>query len=449
MKLNQTPIVMVAASQSGGGKTTLTLALLAAFMKRGLRVGAIKTGPDYIDPAFHSALTGRYPLNIDSWSMGEKLQDAIIQQASKDVDIVVVESAMGLFDGLIGGEGRRGAPSDIAARYQIPVLMILDMSGKGQSVGPIALGFSQWSKNVLVDGIVLNRVASPRHKELGLNALKQAHTNCLGIMMRQKDHTLPERHLGLVQAREYGDDFAQWFEELAEKTEKELDIDAILNYARPPKKHDQKLLSSDFTVPPPPAQRIAVAQDDAFSFLYGHLSLFWRKMGAELYPFSPLNDEVPDPSCGICWLPGGYPELHGAKLAQCHRFQNGLKKFAQTHPIYGECGGYMVLGEAIEDREGHWHNMTGLLGHKTSFARRKLHLGYRQARALRKTMIGDKNTYFRGHEFHYATYFYGQNQQPDDALFSCEDGYGNDLGEMGRCRGNVAGSFFHILTAKN
>lgn len=443
--------IMVAAPRSGGGKTTVTLALLAAFRRRGIRVGAAKTGPDYIDPAFHAALTGRPGLNLDSWCMNPALLAATLEAARQDVDLVVVESAMGLFDGLVAPEGARGAPSDIASRFNIPVLLVLDVSGQGQTVGAVAHGFATWQPEVQVAGVVLNRVASPRHARLTEEAIRAAGLPVCGILLRQPGTPLPERHLGLVQAREHHG-LTDWLEDLADKAERELNLDAILATARPlpdtllqAENSQNGTRQADLLPPgalPPPGQRIALADDAAFSFLYGHLALFWRRAGAEIIPFSPLADEAPDPSCDVCWLPGGYPELHAGKLAAAERFRRGLATFATTRPVHGECGGFMVLGEALEDVQGTHHRMTGLLGHVTSFARRKLNLGYREATLLAPSVLGQAGTTLRGHEFHYATVLEAGADAP---LAQLRAGDGTDLGTCGGRRGGVSGSFFHVL----
>ncbi|WP_086639646.1 cobyrinate a,c-diamide synthase [Acetobacter okinawensis] len=434
-----TRAIMVAAPRSGGGKTTLTLALLAAFGRRGLRVGAVKTGPDYIDPAFHAAITGRPGLNLDSWCMPHPLLHGVMAAACEDVDLLVVESAMGLFDGLSLPDGERGAPSDIAAFFGIPVLLVLDMSGQGQSVGPIAQGFARWSADVRVSGVVLNRVASARHERLGREAVQEAGLPVYGALMRQGGQVLPERHLGLVQAREHGN-LAGWLADLADKAERELDLDGILSAAAPLAQPGAGGALAG--LPPPPGQRIAVADDAAFSFLYGHLALFWRQAGAELVPFSPIADEAPDPSCTACWLPGGYPELHAGQLAEAATFRSGLARFAQTRPVHGECGGFMVLGQGLEDAQGVRHTMAGLLDHSTSFARRKLNLGYREATLLDDGVLGPRGTRLRGHEFHYATVLDAGRDAP---LASLNSGLGEVLGACGGQRGFVSGSFFHVL----
>jgi cobyrinic acid a,c-diamide synthase len=195
---------------------------------------------------------------------------------------------------------------------------------------------------------------------------------------------------------------------------------------------------------PPPGQRIALASDRAFTFAYPHLVGAWRNAGAEIIAFSPLADEAPPERADSCWLPGGYPELHAEALAAARHFSASLRRFAQTRPVHGECGGYMVLGQSLEDAEGKHHAMTGLLGHSTSFAKRKLHLGYRTARLLSDSVLGKKDTTVRGHEFHYASLTASGD---DDAFAELHDGEGRALGKSGGRRGNVTGTFFHAIAA--
>src|SRR5690606_435248 len=251
----------------------------------------------------------------------------------------------------------------------IPVLLVLDVSGQSQTVAAIAHGFATFDPEVRIAGIVLNQVASDRHEVQARDAIETRGIPVLGAIRRNPDMALPVRHLGLVQAREHAA-LEGFIERLADIMATSLDLDAIASLAVPLDYGDgptDALLL-------PPGQRIAIADDAAFAFLYPHLGRAWREAGAELVPFSPLADQAPDESCDVCWLPGGYPELHAGTLAQAERFKSGLAGFAATKPVHGECGGYMVLGAALEDAGGVTHAMTGLLGHVTSFARRKMNL---------------------------------------------------------------------------
>ncbi len=429
--------LIIAAPRSGSGKTTITLALIAALRRRGLVVRAGKSGPDYIDPAFHAAASGAPSVNLDSWAMPPDLLTSIAADAAAGADILVIESAMGLFDGVGGEPGRHGTAADLAARFGLPVVLVLDVSGQSQSAAAVAHGFATYDPQVRVCGVVLNRAASPRHRDGAGAAIAAAGVPVLGCVMRDPSIGLPERHLGLVQAGEHGE-LAAYLDRLADLAERELDLDAILACAAP--------IAADRHGPvrtlPPPGQRIALASDAAFSFVYAHLLQAWRRAGAEILTFSPLADEAPPDSCDACWLPGGYPELHAARLAAASRFKSGLADFGTTRPVHGECGGYMVLGKTLRDAEGTTHAMTGLLGHDSSFARRKLHLGYREATLLAPCPLGAAGSVVRGHEFHYAT---TPDAGADAPLADLRDARGTALGPAGGRRGFVTGSYFHAI----
>lgn len=431
--------LIVAAPRSGAGKTTVTLGLLAALKRRGLAVQAAKAGPDYIDPAFHQAATGRKSVNLDSWAMRPSLLDALVVEAASRADMLVIEGVMGLFDGIDAAAGRTGSTADLAARFVLPVLLVIDVSGQSQSAAALLRGFVTHDPEVKIGGVVLNRVGSERHRKFVADAIAASGIPVLGSVPRDEMIALPERHLGLVQAGEHGD-LAERLDRLAAIAETHLDLDGILRLAVPPHLAEAK----QATALPPPGSRIALAQDAAFTFVYPHLLDGWRRAGAEIVAFSPLAEEPPPKDCDSCWLPGGYPELHAGRLAGAHKFRDGLARFAATRPVHGECGGYMVLGEVLEDADGISHPMAGLLGHATSFARRKLHLGYREATLLADSPIGRAGSRLRGHEFHYAALVATCNDEP---LVELADGQGQRLGTSGSWRGHVTGTFFHAIAA--
>ena len=433
------PGLIVAAPRSGAGKTTITIALLAALRRRGIAVQAAKVGPDYIDPAFHEAATGRPSVNLDSWAMKPSLLDALMDDAASSAELLVIEGAMGLFDGIEAGPGRSGSTAELAARFGLPVLLVVDVSGQSQSAAALVRGFVTHDPEVRIGGIVLNRVGSERHLRLVSGAVAALGIPILGALPREEAISLPERHLGLVQATEHGD-LAERLARLAALAERHLDLDAILKLATPPRLNPAK---AEIALPPP-GTRIALARDEAFTFIYPHLIEGWRKAGAGIVHFAPLADEAPPEDCDCCWLPGGYPELHAGRLAAAHRFRDGLASFAATRPVHGECGGYMVLGEALEDADGVSHRMTGLLGHATSFAERKLHLGYREARLLAGGPLWLEGARVRGHEFHYASLTATGNDAPFAEL---ADGQGQSLGMTGGRRGHVTGTFFHAVAS--
>ena len=428
--------LLISAPSSGTGKTTVMLGLLRALADDGLAVQPFKSGPDYIDPAFHQAACGRPSFNLDGWAMGPKLWQAISARA-KGADICVAEGSMGLFDGVATrGQQGFGSSAETAQAMGWPVVLVLDVGGQAQSAAATALGFRSYLPDLPFAGVILNRVASPRHERLTRLGMERAGLPVLGVLPRRGDLTLPERHLGLIQAVEHPDldaaiaDYATFLRD-------HVDLDALRAAAA-----GHALPQTPSALPKPPAQRIAIARDAAFSFTYPHLLEGWHDAGAEILPFSPLADEAPAADADIVWLPGGYPELHAGQLAAAETFRAGVRRHAETRPVHGECGGYMALGEALIDKSGTRHQMLGLLGLVTSYEKRKFHLGYRRA-VLQAPLPGfSVDTALRGHEFHYSTIL----EQPDAPLAEVRDADGNLVPETGSHRGHASGTFFHLIT---
>jgi cobyrinic acid a,c-diamide synthase len=435
----KTKAMLVAAPRSGAGKTTVTLALLSAFRRRGLRVVAAKCGPDYIDPAFHAVASGAPCLNLDSWAMGPALLNSVAYEAAAGADLLIVESAMGLFDGAAGGRIGEGAAAELAVQLRLPVLLVLDVAGQAQSGAAVALGIASFDPRVRIGGIVLNRVGSDRHRAAIERAIATLDIPMVGVIPRDEAIHLPERHLGLVQALEH-DDLDLRTRRLADIAERHCNLALIRELAAP-----LRVESRPAAALPAPGQRIALASDAAFAFTYPHVLSGWRRAGAEIVSFSPLADEPPPEDCDSCWLPGGYPELHASTLANAGRFKSGLRHFAATRPVHGECGGYMVLGEWLVDADGVRHSMAGLLTHVTSFAERCLHLGYRAATLLQDCPLGPAGTRLRGHAFHYATLIDPGADEPLAELFDAER---SALGPSGGRRGHVTGTFFHAIACE-
>jgi cobyrinic acid a,c-diamide synthase len=433
------PGLLISAPASGTGKTTVTLGLLAALRARGVTVQPFKGGPDYIDPAFHARASGRASFNLDSWAMPKARLMAMLAQAD-GADLILAEGSMGLFDGVAKpGEAGSGASADIAALMGWPVVLVLDVGGQAQSAAAVALGFAAMRADVTLAGVVLNRVASPRHEALVRAGMETAGIRVFGALPRNPEITLPERHLGLVQAEETPE-LDAILARAGAFIAQHLDLDALQAVAA------TTATAGPAQPVPPPGQRIALARDAAFSFVYPHVLAAWRQAGAEVLPFSPLTDEAPDDSADCAWLPGGYPELHAGQIAAATRFRTGLRRFAQTRPVHGECGGYMAMGAAMIDKDGARHEMAGLLGLVTSYAKRKMHLGYRAA-TLTAPMPGfAEGQRLRGHEFHYSTIL----EQPDAPLASVTDATETAVPETGSLRrfdgGGVAtGTYFHLI----
>lgn len=426
--------LMISAPSSGTGKTTVMLGLLRALSDDGLRVQPFKSGPDYIDPAFHRAASGLPSFNLDSWAMDGALMDAIAAHGA-GADMVLAEGSMGLYDGVAtrGAQGF-GSSAELAARMGWPVVLVVDVSGQAQSAAAVALGFKAYNPDLPFAGVILNRVASARHERLIRLGMEQAGLTVLGALPRRGDLALPERHLGLVQAVEHPDLDAA-IAGYAAFLRAHVDLDALKAAAGATRAPQSGAL------PKPPAQRIALAQDAAFSFTYPHLLAGWRAARAQVMPFSPLADEAPCPDADLVWLPGGYPELHAGRLAAATTFRKALTNHAKTKPIHGECGGYMALGAGLIDKDGVRHEMAGLLGLVTSYEKRKMHLGYRRAELLAPMAGHGAGAALRGHEFHYSTIL----DQPDAPLARVTDADGAEVPETGSCKGHVTGTFFHLI----
>ncbi|MGE3290297.1 MAG: cobyrinate a,c-diamide synthase [Geminicoccaceae bacterium] len=431
-----TPGVLIAAPASGSGKTTITLGLLAALRRRGMAMGSFKVGPDYIDPAFHAIATGRPTYNIDPWAMRFETVAGLLEESGEGCDLVLGEGVMGLFDGAADGTG---ASADIAALFGLPVLLVVDVAGMGASVAALIDGFRRHREDVEVIAVVLNRVASRAHGEILARACFEAiSTPILGMIPRESALQLPSRHLGLVQACEHPD-LAAFLVAAADLVEERVDLDRLQRLARHP---TVSILGPDTRPWPPLGQRIAVARDAAFAFAYEAVLEGWRRQGAEILPFSPLADQPPDVGADAVFLPGGYPELHAGRLAAGLRWRAGLRAAAERGAfVYGECGGYMVLGRALVDRDGHPHAMAGLLPVATSFAEPRLHLGYRKIELVERSPLGNAGALWRGHEFHYAR----ELERSGPPLFHAGGARDAEVSEQGCRMGNVAGSYLHLI----
>lgn len=417
--------IVVAAPASGSGKTVVTLGLLRALRNRGLKVASAKTGPDYIDPRFHEAATGRPCFNLDPWAMAPGQIASLLAELAQDADIIVIEGVMGLFD---GPHGAHGSTADLALALGAPVLLTVNARHQGQSVAALVHGFARYRLGMKLSGVILNRVSSDRHEAMLRSVLGN---RVVGALRHDDSLKLPSRHLGLIQAEE-NQQLEAFIEGAASAVTRETVLDRILEIAAQPV--GESVIRDCL---PPLGQRIAIARDVAFAFAYPHLLHQWQKAGAELTFFSPLADEAPNLKADAVFLPGGYPELHAGRLAANTNFLTGLRTAKGL--IYGECGGYMVLGDGLIDASGQPHPMAGLLPVTTSFENRKLHLGYRQLKPLAGAPWQGP---LRGHEFHYSTLV---SEGEADRLFEASDAMGNPVPPMGLRRGNVTGSYAHVI----
>ncbi len=455
------PGILIAAPSSGSGKTSITLALLRRFRQLGRAIPSVKVGPDYIDPAFHRAASGRACTNLDSWAMRPETLGRLIETAGQGADFLLGEGVMGLFDGAANGEG---STADLAALTGWPVVLVVDARGMAASAAAVVHGFRTLDSRIELAGVIFNRVGSDRHADMLEKACEPLDVPVLGMVRQEERLALPSRHLGLVQAEEHHE-LERFLDAAARDIAGRIDCERLLELASSGPGNDPALGSADSSRQHPGirplGQRIAVARDTAFAFSYPFLLDAWRDAGAEISLFSPLADEAPEGSADAVFLPGGYPELHAELLTDNRGFLSALKAAADRGAcVYGECGGYMLLGQGLVDASGKRHAMAGLLPVETSFApaqggetgRRRMVLGYRRATLLQETVFGSRGAEFAGHEFHYAHELLSdgggaspRSRESADALFQLRDARGQDLGSAGLRIGNVMGSFLHLI----
>jgi cobyrinic acid a,c-diamide synthase len=392
--------LVIAGTKSGSGKTTLALGLLAAFLKRGLRVASFKVGPDFIDPGHHTSVTGIAGSNLDGWMLSKDYNLKCFAQHSRKADIAVVEGVMGLFDGY-DGKSEAGSTAQMAKWLNLPVLLIVDARSMARSAAALVQGFERFDREVTFAGVVFNNLGSQRHWEYLKEALDEnVDMPCLGGIIRNESIRLPERHLGLVTREDCPLSTAQ-IDCLAELLEESLQLDQLL----------EKLPEISNAIPspqpegkiPPGRVRIGVARDRAFCFYYPDNLEMLKFCGAELIYFSPVADRsLPENLDGL-YLGGGYPELAAGELAENEQMQRQiLQKSHAGMPIFSECGGFMYLCREICSTGGERFPMVGCFPFQARMYDRLKSLGYREITLSKPAVIGDTGLRARGHEFHYS-----------------------------------------------
>ena len=431
--------VVIAGMQSGTGKTTVATGLMAALRKRGLRVQPYKVGPDYIDPTYHTAACGRPCRNLDRWLLSLPVLQALFARSAAGADITVIEGVMGLFDGRTG-EGERASTAEVAKALGAPVLLVLDVAKLARTAAAMVAGVRAFDPALPLAGVILNRVASDTHLAAVAPAIEQATgVPVLGAIRRVDSLQLPERYLGLIPVAE-GPAATLFLEGAASAMEDAVDLDRLLRQL-PDIALPKDALAGLFPQGTLPVRtRIAVARDRAFHFYYEDSLDLLRAWGAELLPFSPLEDEtLPEGAQGV-YIGGGFPELFAADLSANTAMLASLRAASrQGLPIYGECGGAMYLGQSLTDRDGHTHHMVGLVPLECSMTQPRLTLGYRSVTARRATMLQQQGERLPGHEFHWSV----QKEQPDAAV-AAYDIEGPLARREGYSSGSVLASYIHL-----
>jgi cobyrinic acid a,c-diamide synthase len=433
--------IVIAGTKSGAGKTTVTLSLLAALKRRGLTVAPFKAGPDFIDPGHHSAIAGCVSRNLDGWMLSRSYNRNCFARHAGGADLAAVEGVMGLFDGCSGGD-EAGSTAQMAKWLGLPVLLVVDAASMARSAAALVQGFEHFDPALTFAGVLFNNLGSRGHFTY-LKEAMQAYTGipCLGGICREDAVKMPERHLGLVTAQDQPWS-APRIDALARWIETQLDLDDVLE--RLPEvsldaaAENENLKSDQIPV------RIGVARDEAFCFYYqDNLDLLIRA-GAQLVPFSPLNDPcLPDAVTGL-YLGGGYPELHAARLAENRTLRVAIYRASRDGmPIYGECGGFMYLCRELVDQEANIHAMAGCFPFRTRAHSTLKTLGYREISLNQNCSIGSEGTIARGHEFHYSD-IECASDGGTTTHYRISGRQGNGMGREGYGVNRTLGSYVHL-----
>jgi cobyrinic acid a,c-diamide synthase len=431
----------IAGTSSGDGKTTVTLALLRALVRRKLTVQPFKCGPDYIDPTFHNIAARRHSRNLDCWMMGAEQAKKSFAKGIADADCAVIEGVMGMFDSAASGS-LEGSTAEVASLLDAPVILIVNCRGMAGSIAAIVKGYAEFCDKVKVIGVIANMAGSEKHAGILSRALELANLPpLLGYLPRNETWALPERHLGLVPFIE-NEKSDEWFEQLGEAAEKYFDIDRILALCR--REKSVSLLKTLL----PAKLRLAVAQDEAFHFYYQDNLDILRGNGFELVNFSPIHDQrLPDNIQGI-YLGGGFPEVFAADLEKNSRMRQIIKDFADNGgAVYAECGGFMYLTEKLADNAGNSMAMCGVIPAHAFMGDRLGSFGYREVKTCKDTFFGPAGTIFRGHEFHWSDIEFNSPAEP---LWLTKGSHPEDeWSQCGYHSGNVCASYIHLHLASN
>ena len=406
------PRIVIAGVSSGAGKTTVTLGVMAALRRRGLSVQGFKVGPDFIDPSYHSAVTGRLARNLDSWMMEHAVVREVFERGGEGADISVIEGVMGMYDGK-EPLSNTGSTAEVSLLLHAPVILVVNVSSMARSAAAVVLGFQQLDPAVHVAGVIVNRVGSVGHYELVKAAIEQVCAiPVVGYLARHDDLQIPERHLGLIPALERGE-LTPLFDALAAAVEETVELDRILQLAQASSRWEASAPQLFVGAPQAPTVTIAVARDSAFNFYYPENLELLSWYGAAIRYFKPLMGErIPDDADGL-YIGGGFPEEFAAELsAQTQVLANVRERIRTGLPTFAECGGFMFLAESIVDRCGASHPMAGVIPAAIRMQTRLAALGYREVRALASSPLLARGELIKGHEFHYSTVMYHDAPTP-------------------------------------
>ena len=445
--MNKLPRIMIAGTNSGVGKTTVTLGIMSALVQKGINVQGFKAGPDYIDPSHHAFVTGNASRNLDTWMMGENACRELFERSALNVEISIIEGVMGLYDGSIDSSGH-GSSAHLAKVLNTPVIMVVNAKGVAQSAGAVVMGFMEFDTEINLAGIILNNIASQNHYDIIKKAIEEScSVTILGYLKKESDITIPERHLGLIPSEEQKINSAL-YDKLGQMVLETIDIDRLVDTARSAgtfPDYNRSIFtdrSDSLNV------TLAVAKDNAFCFYYQDDIDLFEALGAKIIEFSPLADKALPGGIDGVFIGGGFPELFADRLSKNESMINSiLEVHRQGTVIYGECGGMMYLLEKLIDCDGRSFKMSGVLNGTSRMEKRRQGLGYVIVDAIYDSVICNKGNSFRAHEFHWSKL----QDVPDSTIFAynTKKSNGKRNGVDGICKSNVLASYTHMHFSSN
>lgn len=431
------PRVVIAATQSSSGKTTVVTGILRALKNRGIKVQPYKVGPDYIDPSYHGMAAGRRGHNLDTWLVPEEKITDLFASEAKGADISVIEGVMGLYD---GGKNGVSSTAQLAKKLQAPVILVINVQSMGDSAAAIALGFKLYDQDVNLAGVILNRLGSPTHKALIEEAMAKINIPVLGAVFRDNSMTMPERHLGLTPAQE--SNAQEVVNKIADKIANEVYLDKIIELA---KTAPDLAITDEIKTDVPKDVTIGIARDKAFSFYYPASLDELASCGVNIKFFSPLNDKTIPDDVDALIFGGGFPEVFARELAQNTSMINSIRKAHEAKmPIYAECGGFMYLMEGIYDFEQQFYPMVGIIPAKAQMHKKLQMVGYVKAKILQDNILGKAQTVFNGHEFHFSTQIEDEKVADFPWAFEFTKMRNNATYKAGYAKDNIVGSYLHL-----
>jgi len=436
------PRLLIAGVQSGVGKTTLTLGIMAALRRKGIVVQGFKVGPDYIDTGLHLHASGIKTHNLDSWMGSEEVVETIFYKNAARVQISIIEGVMGLYDG-VKGERIKGSSADIALILNAPVILVVNVRGLAQSCVALVKGYIEYEPRLNIKGIVLNNAGSIYYRTLLKQCLEEElGVKVLGCIPAEKNIKMPERHLGLLPAEE-NSELQTSISLMADLVEREIDLECLVEMAKDTSEINLVGYCHQY---PNIGITIGVAKDEAFSFYYQDSLDYLEETGAKLEVFSPLWDKSIPLVDGL-YLGGGFPEMFLEELSNNQAMMCSIKEAGNKGmPIFAECGGFMYLTQNIRDFRGETWTGVGIIPAQVKMTDKLAALGYVKATALKDSILANKGEVLKGHEFHYSQI---SGIDENEQAYSLEGGKGKDFRRDGYVKGNILASYVHLHLRSN